>query len=68
MDESSSSHQTDELEWTGPFLSEILQSENERSTHFNVLTNDKCLELILQVEKAGKAEKLKRRHYFNKED
>lgn len=34
------------------FLSEILKSEWEKSTHFNVLAGDKYLELIQEVEEA----------------
>ncbi|KAF2881587.1 hypothetical protein ILUMI_24586 [Ignelater luminosus] len=57
MDEPSSSNQTDQLKWRELFLDETLQSENIKSTHFNVLTKDKYLELIPQVEEAEKTEK-----------
>ncbi|KAK5640305.1 hypothetical protein RI129_011116 [Pyrocoelia pectoralis] len=56
MDEPSSSVQVNQLEWRERFLKEIVQNENIKSSHFNVLTKDKYSDLILQVEEAEKAQ------------
>ena len=57
MDEASSSGHVGQKEWRQRFLVEVLRSEDEKSTHFNVLTKEKYLELIQQVEEAKKTEK-----------
>ena len=57
MDEASSSGHVGQKEWRQRFLVEVLRSEDEKSTHFNVLTKEKYLELIQQVEEGKKTEK-----------
>ncbi|XP_043284072.1 KRAB-A domain-containing protein 2-like isoform X2 [Venturia canescens] len=57
MDEASSSERRCNKECREKFLAEILKSESEKSTHFNVLTREKYMELIKEVEEAQKTEK-----------
>lgn len=57
MDEASSSGHVGQKEWRQRFLEEVLRSEDEKSTHFNVLTKEKYFALMQQVEEAKKTEK-----------
>ncbi|CAG5049636.1 unnamed protein product [Parnassius apollo] len=66
MDEPSiSSRQVDQKQWREKFLTEILESEYKKSSHYNVLPSDKYSELVEQVEDA---EKSKKEHHYNKDD
>lgn len=56
MNEPTTSRQADQKQWREKFLTEILQSESEKSSHYNVLTSEQYLELIEQVEDAEKSE------------
>lgn len=57
MDEPTSSRQADQKQWREKFLTEILQSESKKSSHYNVLSSEQYLELVEQVEDAEKSEK-----------
>ncbi|XP_018567162.1 KRAB-A domain-containing protein 2-like [Anoplophora glabripennis] len=58
MDEpSTSSRQADQKQWREKFLTEILESEIKKSSHYNVLSSDKYSELVEQVEDAEKSAK-----------
>lgn len=57
MNGASSSGYISQKEWRERFLEEILRSETEKSTHFNVMTKEKYLLLMQEVEEAKKVEK-----------
>lgn len=57
MDEPTSSRQADRKQWREKFLTEILQSESNKSSHYNVLSSEQYLEIVEQVEDAEKSEK-----------
>lgn len=57
MDKASSSEKRCNRENRDKFLTEILKSESVKSTHFNVLTREKYMELIKEVEEAHRTEK-----------
>ncbi|KAF2889170.1 hypothetical protein ILUMI_17003 [Ignelater luminosus] len=40
MDEPTSSRQADQKQWREKFLTEVLQSENKKSSHYNVIEED----------------------------
>uniref|UniRef100_A0A1B6DP93 Integrase zinc-binding domain-containing protein n=1 Tax=Clastoptera arizonana TaxID=38151 RepID=A0A1B6DP93_9HEMI len=57
MEEDSVSGGHSQKEWRERFMTTVLQSENEKSTHFNVLTKDKYQQLINEVETAANTDK-----------
>lgn len=57
MDEPLCSRQANQKLWREMFLEENLQSENEKSSHYNVLSADEYADLVKQVEDAEKLEK-----------
>ncbi|KAF2900335.1 hypothetical protein ILUMI_05851 [Ignelater luminosus] len=46
MDEPTSSRQADQKQWREKFLTEVLQSENKKSSHYNVIEEDCNVNLI----------------------
>lgn len=57
MEEPTSSRQADQKQWREKFLAEILECENKKSSHYNVLSSEQYLQLVKQVEDAEKSEK-----------
>ncbi|KAG8296007.1 hypothetical protein J6590_067122 [Homalodisca vitripennis] len=57
MEEDSVTGGHSQKEWRERFMTTVLQSENEKSTHFNVLTKDKYQQLINEVETAANKDK-----------
>ncbi|KAG8300021.1 hypothetical protein J6590_086509 [Homalodisca vitripennis] len=57
MEEDSVSGGHSQKEWRERFMTTVLQSENEKSTHFNILTKDKYQQLINEVETAANTDK-----------
>lgn len=57
MDEPTSSRQANQKHWREKFLAGILESENKKFSHYNVLPLDTYLKLVKQVEEAERSEK-----------
>ncbi|XP_031332774.1 KRAB-A domain-containing protein 2-like [Photinus pyralis] len=57
MEEDSVNGGHSQKEWRERFMTTVLQSENDKSTHFNVLTKDKYQQLINEVETAANTDK-----------
>ncbi|CAH2001754.1 unnamed protein product, partial [Acanthoscelides obtectus] len=57
INEAPSRGHVDQKEWRQRFFEEFLRSEDEKSTQFDILTKEKYLAFMQQVEEAEKTEK-----------
>lgn len=57
MSDNQAEGQSCEKDWKEQFIKKLLESEDKKSTHFNVITKDKYSELLKEVEDAERVEK-----------